>query len=172
MIRARAVVAVVVFFGIAASGGAQPSIPLSGTITSTLNLSSDARLVGDVTCMVAAGTPCIRITASGVTLRLNGFAITGPVDPVLGCGGGFTGTAHGIQVTGQRAVDIRGPGIVQQFRGAGIRIDGGSTRALVRQVTVSTNCTSGIWVAGGGDHDFEANAAVRNGNNTLPCGGI
>jgi hypothetical protein len=173
MTRARSVVAVLVFCsGVVASGGAQPAIALSGTISSTLSLAGDARLVGDVTCMVPAGTPCIRITAPGVTLRLNGFSITGQVDPLLGCSGGFTVTEHGIQVSGQRAVDIRGPGVVQRFRGAGIRIDGGSTRVLVRQVTADTNCTSGIWVAGGGDHDFEANTAVRNGNTTLPCGGI
>jgi hypothetical protein len=171
MSRMRPIVAVLVFCaGIVVSAQNRPG-EISGTISSPLSLTRDARLVGDVTCTVT-GAPCIRIDAPGVTLRLDGFSITGQVDPVLGCGGAFAATESGILVSGQRAVDIRGPGIVQQFRGAGIRIDGGSTRVLVRQVTVDTNCNSGMWVIGGGDHDFEANIGVRNGNNTIPCGGI
>jgi hypothetical protein len=162
----------VVSLGLTASG-AQPAITLSGTISTTLTITEDTRLVGDVTCAVASG-PCIQIGASGVTLRLEGFSITGPVDPVAGCAGGSTGGAHGISIAGQRAVDIRGPGIVQRFRGHGISIGAGSTRVLVRQVTASTNCLSGIFITGLAtrDNDLEANIAVRNGNTAAPCGGI
>jgi hypothetical protein len=173
MTPTRAVTAVLVFCcSAAAGGGAQPAVALSGTIATTLSLTSDAELVGDVTCTMT-GAPCIRIEAPGVTLRLNGFTITGRGDPALGCSGGVTGNEHGIVVSGQRAVDIRGPGIVQRFRGQGILIGGFSTRVLVRQVTTSTNCLSGIIVTGGAsDNDLEANIAVRNGNTSAPCGGI
>jgi hypothetical protein len=45
---------------------------------------------------------------------------------------------------------------------------------LVRQVTASTNCLSGLFITGltTTDNDLEANIAVRNGNTTAPCGGI
>ena len=153
--------------------GAQPAIELSGTISTTLTITRDARLVGDVTCTVT-GAPCIQIGASGVTLRLEGFSITGQADPVTGCAGGQTGGEHGILIAGQRAVDVRGPGIVQRFRGQGIIISAGSTRVLVRQVTASTNCLSGIFLTGAAtaDNDVEANIAVRNGNINAQCGGI
>jgi hypothetical protein len=173
MTRPRAAAVILVFcFSAVASGGAQPSLALSGTISTTLSLTSDAELVGDVTCTVT-GAPCIRIDAPGVSLRLNGFSISGQADPALGCSGGLTANEHGIVVAGQRAVDIRGPGIVQRFRGQGILISGFSTKVLVRQVTTSTNCFSGIIVTGGAsDNDLEANIAVRNGNTSAPCGGI
>jgi hypothetical protein len=170
----RLVGATLVLFGASLdyTVGAQPSTELSGTITTTLDLTRDARLVGDVTCAVT-GAPCIRIAASGVALRLEGFSITGQADPLTGCGGASTANEHGIVISGQRAVDVRGPGIVQRFRGQGIQITGGSTRVLVREVTTSTNCLSGIFVTGGAsNNDLEANIAVRNGNNSAPCGGI
>ena len=91
--------------------GAQPSTELSGTITTTLDLTRDARLVGDVTCAVT-GAPCIRIAASGVALRLEGFSITGQADPLTGCSGSSTANEHGIAISGQRGVDIRGPGLM------------------------------------------------------------
>jgi hypothetical protein len=172
----RTVAAMVVFAVFGASlgltAGAQPAAELSGTISSTLTITRDTRLVGDVTCTVA-GAPCIQIGDSNVSLRLEGFSITGRADAATACGGGQTGGEHGISILGQRGVDIRGPGIVQRFRGQGILIGGGSTRVLVRQVTTSTNCLSGIIVTqGASDNDLEANISVRNGNNGAPCGGI
>lgn len=170
----RAVFAMLVFgASLGVTAGAQPSIELSGTISTTLTITRDARLVGDVTCTVV-GAPCIQIGASGVTLRLEGFSITGQSDPVTGCGGASTAGEHGIVIAGQRAVDVRGPGIVQRFRGQGIVISAGSTRVLVRQVTASTNCLSGIFVTGAAtaDNDIEANISVRNGNTNAACGGI
>jgi hypothetical protein len=173
MTRVRIAIPFVVFcFGAVAVGRAQPSLPVSGTISSTLSLTSDAHLAGDVTCTVV-GAPCIRIDAPGVAFRLNGFSVTGLADPVLGCSGGQTANETGILVTNQQAIDIRGPGIVRQFRAHGIQITGASTKVLVRQVTTSTNCLAGIFLTGGAsDNDIEANVSVRNGNATLPCGGI
>ena len=83
----RAVFAMLVFgASLGVTAGAQPATELSGTISATLTITRDARLVGDVTCTVV-GAPCIQIGASGVTLRLEGFSITGQADPVTGCGG-------------------------------------------------------------------------------------
>ena len=170
----RAVFAMLVFgASLGVTAGARPATELSGTISATLTITRDARLVGDVTCTVV-GAPCIQIGASGVTLRLEGFSITGQSDPVTGCAGASTAGEHGIVIAGQRAVDVRGPGIVQRFRGQGIVISAGSTRVLVRQVTASTNCLSGIFLTGAttSDNDVEANISVRNGNTNAACGGI
>ena len=45
----------------------------------------DSQLAGDVDCtQVAPGTACIKFGADHITLRLNGFTITGNADPALG----------------------------------------------------------------------------------------
>jgi hypothetical protein len=170
----RLVGAVFVVFGASLNltVGAQPNTELSGIISTTLDVTRDTRLVGDVTCAVT-GAPCLRVAASGVSLRLEGFSITGQADPATGCGGPATANEHGIAISSQRAVDIRGPGVVQRFRAQGIQITGGSTRVLVREVTTSTNCLSGIIITGGAsNNDLEANISVRNGNTSAACGGI
>ena len=162
----------VVAAGLGLAARAQPADELSGTISATHTITRDTRLVGDVTCTVA-GAPCIQIAASDVSLRLEGFSITGRADAATGCAGGQTNGEHGIAIVGQEGVDVRGPGVVQQFRGHGILVSGGSNRVGVRQVTMSTNCLSGIIITGGAsDNDLEANISARNGNNGAPCGGI
>ena len=148
---------------------------ISGTISTTLTITDNSKLVGDVTCVVS-GLPCIAIGASGITLDLNGFTITGQADPQTGCNGGpttFVPTASedGIFVSAQTGVTIRGPGVVRQFRGAGVSLLN-STGATVTAVTASTNCLSGIIALGGSGHDVNSNVSVRNGNVTFPCGGI
>lgn len=136
----------------------------------------DSRLVGDVTCTVS-GLPCIAVAASDITLDLNGFTVTGLGNALTGCGGGpstfaFIAEAeHGILVNGQTGVTIRGPGLIQRFRGPGI-FALNSNRVTVTGVTASTNCLSGILFASGSDNRIEGNVAVRNGNGTFPCGGI
>lgn len=127
--------------------------------------------MGDVTCTVT-GAPCITFGASGIALKLNGFSITGLADPVTGCGGtNNTIIESGIEVSNQRGAVIQGPGVVQRFRSSGIRLNT-SERVLVTLVTSSTNCMSGIWIIGGTGHDILGNTLTRNGNVTLPCGGI
>ena len=51
---------------------------ISGSISSTLIITDDSELVGDVTYTVE-NRPCIVIGASHVKLRLNGFSIAGTV---------------------------------------------------------------------------------------------
>ena len=145
---------------------------ISGTISTTMNITEDSQLVGDVTCTVTS-TPCLDITVSNVTLDLNTFSITGQGDPQTGCSGSNApGAEHGIRVLGRTGVTIRGPGIVQRFRGQGIVING-STRTTVTGVTTSTNCNSGIFLSGGASLSvIEGNISIRNGNSGASCGGI
>jgi hypothetical protein len=75
-----------------------------------------------VICTVTGG-PCIAFGASGLTLDLNGFSITGLGDPLTGCAGSSAAGEIGIDVNGLRDVVIRGLGLVQLFRNHGIRLN-------------------------------------------------
>jgi hypothetical protein len=99
--------------------GTAHAAKISGTISSTLSVSEDSDLVGDVTCKVT-GAPCISIDAPQVTLRLNAFTITGQGDPQTGCSGAATANEIGILVNSQIGVTVHGPGLVQQFRNTGV----------------------------------------------------
>jgi len=147
---------------------------IGGTISTTLTITEDSQLVDDVTCTVVEAA-CIAFGASGITLDLNGFSMTGLGDAETGCSGGRSGTAErsedGISAAMQRNVTVRGPGLVRRFRAAGFRSDN-SSGVTVTGATFSTNCLSGILVGGGSDHRFEGNIAVGNGNSVSPCGGI
>src|SRR5512146_1011805 len=76
---------------------------LSGTVVRTLVLSENSRLVGDVTCQVT-GAPCIAFGAPNIVLNLNGFSITGPNDPTLGCKGTSVTAEPGISTNAQANV--------------------------------------------------------------------
>jgi hypothetical protein len=146
---------------------------VSGTITRTYTIVETTELVGDVTCAVTAG-PCFAFGAHDVELRIGGFRITGPADPITGCGGASVASEPGISTAGSRNVTVRGPGLIERFRGDGIFVTG-STGARVELVTVSTNCMSGIRVASNAfDTTVQDNIAVRNGSSMpgFPCGGI
>jgi hypothetical protein len=147
---------------------------IGGTISMTVMISEDSQLVDDVTCTVT-GAPCISIAASHVKLELNGFTMTGQADPQTACNGGpstFPSSQEdGIDVQGQSDIAIRGPGLIQRFRGPGIFLVN-STSVTVTGLTVSTNCFSGILVGGGSDDDISGNVSVRNGNANFACGGI
>jgi hypothetical protein len=159
------------FFGVlVVCGGNAQANDIGGTISATLTITEDSQLVDDVTCTVS-GAPCLDIVASNVTLELNGFTITGRGDPQTGCAGSNDpGAEQGIRVLNRTGVTIRGPGIIQRFRNNGIIING-STETRVTGVTTATNCQSGIFVAGA-SNVLENNISIRNGNITLPCGGI
>jgi len=146
------------------------AIDISGTITATLTITENSRLVGDVTCTVT-GAPCIAFGASNLILDLNGFSMTGLGDPITGCMGNGIAGEFGIDVNAVSNAVIRGLGLVQQFRNQGIRLNN-STGVTVSGVTMSTNCFSGIILVGGSGHLLENNISVRNGNPANPCGGI
>ena len=148
---------------------------ISGTISSTLTIMDNSRLVGDVTCTVT-GTPCIAFGTPGLTLDLNGYHVTGLADVTMTCSGGPTTLAppaveDGIDLGAQANATIVGPGIVQLFRGPGI-YSRMSDSLTVTGVTVANNCASGILVGGGSNHNISNNISVRNGSRTLACGGI
>ena len=154
-----------------ASAGASDGV--SGTLTRTYVVVEDTDLIGDVVCDVGAN-PCFSFGASGVELRLNGFSITGKADSATGCGGAIITGEVGITTAGQRDVGVRGPGLVQQFRNNAILVTG-STGARVEDLTVSTNCGSGIRVTATAFATLvQGNRAVRNGSSAagFPCGGI
>ena len=150
--------------------GLANAIDISGTVSSTLTIMENSKLVGDVICTVS-GAPCIAVGASGLTLDLNGYSMTGLADPATGCLGSGTAGEFGVDVNGVNNVIIRGLGSIQQFRNHGIRLNN-STGATVSGVTMSTNCFSGVILIGGSGHLLENNVSVRNGNLTNPCGGI
>lgn len=152
------------------TGSAQAE-DISGTIVRTFMLSENSRLVGDVTCQVT-GAPCIAFGAPNLVLSLNGFSITGPNDPTLGCKGTNVTAETGISTNGQANVGVRGPGIVQRFQGDGILFMA-TTKGWVQGVTTSTNCMSGIRInATSSSISVESNVSVRNGTPAAPCGGI
>ena len=151
--------------------GAAHAEDIRGVIVRTFVLSETSRLVGDVTCQVA-GEACIAFGAPNIALNLNGFTITGPNDPATGCAGASVGTETGIASNGQSNVGIRGPGLVQRFRGDGILFLA-SAPGWVQGVTVSTNCLSGIRIgATSAGISVEGNVSVRNGTPAAACGGI
>src|ERR1700692_2259313 len=104
--------------------GTAQAAKISGMISTTMMITEDSQLVGDVTCTVI-GAPCIAFGASGLTLDLNGFTMTGLGDPQGTCSAGPTtfvvGTVEdGIELNAQDNGTVHGPGIVQQFRGPGV----------------------------------------------------
>jgi hypothetical protein len=147
---------------------------VSGVLTSTYVIVEDTDLAGDVRCDVPNNTACFSFGASGVELRLNGFTITGKGDAVTGCGGTIGANEFGITTNGMNRVGVRGPGVVKQFRADGVFVVG-SADSRVIDLTLSTNCLSGVRIAGTSFGTLvENNVSVRNGN-TNPggsCGGI
>lgn len=176
MLRKKHIPRFVILFGaLVVFGKSAHATDIGGTISSTLTIVDDSQLVDDVTCTVT-GAPCIVIGAPDITLELNGFTITGQADPQTTCSAGPTTFVVGmvedaIDLNGQTNVAIRGPGLVQQFRGPGIfSLNGDSL--TVTGVTVANNCMSGILVGGGTGHNIARNIALRNGSRVFACGGI
>jgi hypothetical protein len=154
---------------------------ISGTITSTLTIFDDSRLVGNVNCNVpltgadANGVAsCIAFGASHITLHLNGHTLTGPVTPPTNCS--LPSDAHfgvGIYVNGQTDVKIEGRGVIQHFERWGILLLS-STEVTVRKVTANRNCWSGMQTIGTSESNFEEDIWINNaaGSNGAACGGI
>ena len=174
----RTAIAALAVLALLVCAGRAQATDISGNISTTLTITTNSRLVGDVTCTVAVVTaPCIIIGASHVKLNLNGFTITGPVDPLTelsNCSFPAPGPfGVGVEVAGQTDVKIEGPGIVQKFQRWGIFLLS-STRVTVKHVTANYNCWSGMQTVSVSDSNFEENAWVNNavGSHGAPCGGI
>lgn len=150
---------------------------ISGTITTTRFLTEDSQLVGNVTCTMTT-EPCIDLAASHITLRLNGFTITGSADPEAGVCNPTSGNpqADGIRTMNVTHVRVAGPGMIQKFRRHGILIVGQSgilTRATVTDVTTHHNCFSGILTNTMSSSRIEGVVSIRNAiqSGAAPCGG-
>ena len=86
----------------------------------------------------------------------------------------MTAGEMGISTNGQADVEVRGPGVVRQFRADGIFFVG-TLLGKVEAVTTTTNCMSGIRVNPTSSRiTLGSNVSVRNGNTTpnVSCGGI
>ena len=156
--------------GFASAPSATDSV--SGLITRTYVIVEDTDLTGDVTCDVT-GAACFSFGAPDVELRLNGFTITGKADPTTACAGAaFTAGEGGILTNSQHRVRVQGPGLVQRFRQHGVWV-AGSQDARVENLTASTNCGSGVFIAANAFGTLvEGVTAVRNGTAAAPCGGV
>lgn len=147
---------------------------VSGTLTATFVIVEDTELSGDVQCDVANNTPCFSFGASGVELRLNGFTITGKGNAVTGCGGTTAANEFGVTTNNMSRVRVRGPGLIQRFRADGIFVVA-SNDARIENLTLSTNCMSGVRIAATSFGTLvQNNISVRNGstNPGASCGGI
>ena len=140
---------------------------ISGTVSSTLTLTQDSELVGDVTCTVA-GAPCIAFGAPNITLRLNGFTMTGTIP---GCTPD-TSFNDGIDVIQQNDATILGPGLIKKFGGFGVFL-ASESGVKIRGITVTDSCFSGIFLGSVTESEIEGNTSVRNsmGSEGGPCGG-
>jgi parallel beta-helix repeat protein len=161
-------------FGCAAQAAAED---ISGVISTTRFLTDNSRLVGHVTCTMTT-EPCIDLAASHITLRLNGFTITGSADPEGGICNPSSGNPHadGIRTLNVTHVRILGPGMIQKFRRHGIFILGQAdiaTRVTVSDVTSHHNCFSGLLTNTMSDSSITGIVSVRNAihSGPAPCGG-
>jgi parallel beta-helix repeat protein len=161
--------------------GRAQATDLSGTISSTVTITEDSQLVGDVTCAVPltvpGANPCIAFGADHVKLRLNGHTITGPVDaPIEPTNCSFPTDSMfgvGILVNGRTDVKIAGPGVIQKFERWGILLLS-SDHVKVRKVTATRNCWSGMQTIGTSESNFEESIWANNaaGSHGAACGGI
>jgi hypothetical protein len=140
---------------------------ISGTISTTLTLTQDSELVGNVTCAVSGG-PCIQFGAQNIKLRLNGFTMSGTS---AGCTAA-TSFNDGIDVIQLNDVTILGPGLIQTFSGFGVYM-ASESGVTIRGITVTDSCFSGIFLGDVTDSEIEGNTSVRNsiGSEGNPCGG-
>lgn len=171
--------ALAVFALFVCTGRAQAT-DLSGTYVTTQTITEDSQLVGDVTCApTLIKSPCIVFGASHIKLSLNGFTITGPVDPLdptqfALCSKPPDPTfGVGLEAIGQTHIQIEGPGVVQHFERWGILLRT-TSGAVVRNVTGTRNCWSGMQLTLVTDSRFTENVWANNaaGSNGAGCGGI
>lgn len=167
-----------VFLALFVCAGRVQATDISGTITSTMFIFDDSRLVGNVTCAVPmilpGANPCIAFGADHIKLRLNGHTMTGPADPPTGCSlptDSMFGV--GIEANGKTDVKIEGPGVIQKFERWGIFLDS-STDVTVHKVTSNRNCWSGMQTISTSESNFEEDIWINNaaGSNGAACGGI
>lgn len=130
--------------------GDTPGFPITLSVPGSYKLTSNL--------MVPASTSGVLITASNVTLDLNGFSVIGPVNCTLEAGqlvcmGAVTGSARGISSSGVTNTIVR-HGHVAGFAQTGIDIRDG----ILQDLTVESNHGTGIFA---GTATSEADSSVR-----------
>jgi hypothetical protein len=145
---------------IAASVAALPGMVLLGTelaqattipstISTTLTITTDSQLTGNVICGVTTANPCIKFGNPGIKLKLNGFSMTGQGKRdscTLTEGPGGAPGQSGIDTNGKNNVSIEGPGLVTRFNDIGIVVSGNHSE--VEGVAITSSCREGIRVTG------------------------
>jgi parallel beta helix pectate lyase-like protein len=155
---------------------------VQGVIPTTLTITEDTKLTGDVQCTQTDNGPCIRFGRSGIKLDLNGFRMTGTANepPRANCiaGADFgTQQADGIQSTFDEVV-IEGPGVVERMRRHGIALLGTPgdpvENAKVKKLVSYQNCFSGVFMGSVNNTLVEEIVSARNSANSeaRPCGGV
>jgi hypothetical protein len=139
------------------AAGAAHATDISGAISSTMTITQDSKLTGNVSCTVS-GNPYIQFGAPGIKLRRNGYTMTG-TGLAFTCPTEVEGE-NGINTNGENDVSIEGPGIVQRFLARGIWVTGNDS--IVKHVTVLSTCKEGIEVDGYQDR-IEDNSLARAG---------
>ncbi len=124
------------------------------TISSTLIITTNSNLTSNVTCTVT-GAPCIKFGASGITLNLNGFSMTGNGNRAT-CTLNFG--ESGIDTNSRNNVSIRGPGLITRFNDIGIVVSGNNSE--VGGVAITSSCREGIRVLGS-NNEVERNSISR-----------
>jgi parallel beta-helix repeat protein len=170
---------VILFVALFVYAGRAQATDLSGTISSTVTIFDDSRLVGDITCAVplilTGANPCIAFGADHIKLHLNGHTITGPVaNPPTGCSlPSDSNFGVGIEANARTGVKIDGPGVIQKFQRWGILLLS-SDHVTVRKVTANRNCWSGMQTISTSEGNFEEDVWINNaaGSNGAACGGI
>jgi parallel beta-helix repeat protein len=167
-----------IIFALVLYPGCAQATDLSGNIASTITITQDSELVGDVTCTVppinAGANPCIAFGLDHIKLKLNGHTISGPVVPPTGCSvPGDPNFGVGILVNGNTDVEIEGPGVIQHFERWGILLLSAS-HVTIEKVTANRNCWSGMQTIDTSDSNFEEDFWINNaaGSNGAACGGI
>jgi hypothetical protein len=82
------------------------------------------------------------------------------------------GPESGVLTNNQNNVVVRGPGLIQRFRGDGVLVSG-SRDARIEDFMISTSCMSGVRIIATSFGTLvQGIVSVRNGNTGAPCGGI
>src|SRR5215472_3088927 len=157
---------VVAAAGLVCGVGTARATDLKGTITNTVTIFDDSRLVGDVTCAVpltlSGANPCIAFGTDHIKLTLNGHTITGGITPPTGCSLPTDAKfGVGILVAGRSDVEIQGPGVIEKFERWGILL-ASSDHVTVRKVTVDRNCWSGMQTISTSESKFTEDNWVNN----------
>jgi parallel beta-helix repeat protein len=175
-----ALVFAVLFGSVPALGVHEKPTEIHGVISTTLTITEDSKLTGDVVCEQLDNGPCIRFGGPNIKLSLNGFTMTGLANdpPGTNCVDAVSfPEADGIESKFDE-VQIEGPGLVQRMRRHGIGLLGTSTdpveKAQVKKITSHQNCFSGIFMGSVNNTLVEEVVSARNtaASSFRPCGGV